>query len=105
MNRSQIENAILTTPLYDDALTSQQQVASRLRGIGFEIALEFIISNRGDGRQGRIDLCGRNLLGNTILVEIDRKTPRAKSIYKLSAEEADFKLVVCRLPLSVTWVD
>jgi hypothetical protein len=60
----------------------QRLVASGLTRLGFRVQTELPVPNRGDGRTGRIDLLARR--GPCIVaLELDRKSPRRKSLYKL----------------------
>lgn len=66
----------------DNARAAQEEVASWLEGRGYSCTLEVPVADRGDGRTGRIDLVAERG-GNRVAIEIDRETPREKSLFKL----------------------
>lgn len=55
--------------------------------------LEYPVSNRGDGNKGHIDVVWISYLGTVVAFELD-KSPRKKSIFKLSNIQADLKIWV-----------
>lgn len=66
----------------DDARGAQEQVKAWLEEKGFSCQLEVKVPARGDGRTGRLDILATR--GSTKLaVEVDRGSPREKSIFKL----------------------
>jgi hypothetical protein len=83
----------------DAAGTSSQtfvlDLARRLHGAGYSVRQREVIPDRGDGREGRIDLVVTRA-DLTIVVECDRKTARRKSVIKLGRYPATGRLVVCR---------
>jgi hypothetical protein len=60
-----------------------QAVEDGLRGLGWTVAREHRIDDRGDGRAGYLDLVVTAPL--RLAIELDRLTPRVKSIEKLAA--------------------
>lgn len=64
---------------------------------GYKCTKEVKVPNRGDGRGGRIDVVASKV-GEKVAIEIDRKTPRKKSLYKLSHYDCDARYVVTREP-------
>lgn len=82
--------------LTDNANLAHKETVSYLEKLGFCCQHEYRVSDRGDGRSGRIDIIA--IKGDLKLaIEIDRKSPRAKSIYKLKTLPPEFiKCVICR---------
>lgn len=69
----------------------------------FLIKKEVKVSDRGDGYTGRIDMVlfkGKESVG----IELDRKTPRVKSIFKLRALKPTKAFVITRCPVILTQV-
>lgn len=67
---------------------------------GFFIKRQFPVADRGDGKRGRIDfVCFKNF--KTYAIEIDRKSPRKKSIFKLQVYGADESYLMTRSPFSI----
>ena len=63
------------------ALEFERAAKAALQALGFTVKAQVTVPNRGDGRRGRVDLYIPSLgLG----IEIDRRSPRAKSRHKLS---------------------
>lgn len=66
-----------------------------------QIQKEVFVPNRGDGRSGRIDLVYR--IDNKIIAfELDRLSPRRKSIFKLKEFNADESYIITRSPFLIT---
>ena len=81
--------------LTDHAKTAQLEVRDFMRNKGYFCRLEVFVNDRGDGKTGRIDIvCYKK--NETIAIEVDRKTPRRKSIFKLENFKATKKYVICR---------
>lgn len=85
-----------------DAASFEKQIAERLAKIG-EVQRQVRVENRGDGRAGRIDLV---LMTDeeAVPIEIDRMTPRAKSIFKVRSFNPDSAFVITRSPFRVLQV-
>lgn len=66
----------------DNARAAQKEVASWLKGRGYSCTLEVPVADRGDGRTGRIDLVAERD-DIRVAIEIDRESPREKSLFKL----------------------
>ncbi len=65
-----------------------------LREHNCEVSREFEVSDRGDGRRGFVDLVAK--YGDSLLaIELDRSSPRVKSVFKLRQIEAE-RVVVLR---------
>lgn len=79
----------------DDAGETQRIVCEELRDMGFDVRTEHPVPDRGDGHGGRIDVLATRD-GKLLAIEIDRESPREKSIYKLMQCEADEKLILLR---------
>jgi hypothetical protein len=71
----------------------QAQVADVLRGLGFKVTWELPVAVKEEGR--RIDLLASRD-GFLLAVELDRATPRKKTVAKLSSLPAAFRLVLLR---------
>jgi hypothetical protein len=78
----------------DSAAEFHDDAYYRLMGAGFRVEREYPVNDRGDGKAGRVDLVVRGPCG-LIGIEIDRKTPRAKSRFKLR-ENFTWFCVLCR---------
>ncbi|CAG8998073.1 MAG: hypothetical protein CENE_00004 [Candidatus Celerinatantimonas neptuna] len=79
----------------DDAKPLQNAIADSLRSSGWVVELEHQVADRGDGRCGCVDLLASKD-SQKIAMEIDRKSPRKKSLVKLSQVDA-FPIVALRL--------
>jgi hypothetical protein len=62
---------------------------------GFSCSREFEVEDRGDGRRGFVDLVARRA-DVVVAIELDRATPREKSIRKLQQVRDAFRVVVLR---------
>ena len=86
-----------------DAAAFRAAVAGRMRMAGGGVESEYRVPDRGDGRGGRIDL-RIEISGETWFVDLDGRTPRAKSVAKLRAAVAAHPgsrgLVVLRDPVA-----
>lgn len=81
--------------LTDHAKTAQYEVKDYMQDLGYKCHLEHKVNDRYDGRNGRIDIvCYKG--NETVAIEVDNKTPRKKSIYKLEHFKATKKYVICR---------
>ncbi len=65
-----------------------------------EIKKEVVVSDRGDGRCGRIDMVYL-IEGKEIAIELDRLKPRYKSVFKLRNYGADESFVITRSPVKI----
>jgi hypothetical protein len=81
----------LTAAAFHDA--AEQALAA----LGFVVEREVWVSDRGDGRRGRIDLAASRG-GRRLVLELDDRTPRQNSVQKLLAAAADWRVVVLRCP-------
>ena len=79
----------------DHAKTAQYEIADHLRKNGYDVELEYPISNRGDGRGGRIDIVATNQ-SDKLAIEVDRSSPRLKSMEKLKSMDGYVKIVLLR---------
>lgn len=66
----------------------------------YKIQKEVSVSDRGDGRTGRIDIVISDS-DRKIAIELDRLTPRKKSIIKLMNLDATERYVVTRAPVTI----
>lgn len=82
------------------AATFEQMIANKLEASGFEVARQVMVDDRGDGRRGRIDLVA-SFNGERIPIEIDRKTARAKSVFKVKSFNQESAYVLTRSPFSI----
>ena len=62
---------------------------------------EVLVEDRGDGRKGRIDLIVNEAGYSQIAIELDRKTPRKKSIFKLKKYNAPRSWIIMRSPFRI----
>lgn len=82
----------------NDSKVLEQEIATVLEDNGYAVTKQFLVSDRGDGRPGKVDIvCGN---GSAVLaIEIDWKSPRKKSIFKLKSLPDDVhKLIILRSP-------
>lgn len=68
----------------DTATDLHNEVQDFLEGQGFECVREYPVEDRGDGRPGRVDLVVKGDDGSLCGIELDRDTPRDKSLFKLA---------------------
>lgn len=61
---------------------------------------EVMVDDRGDGRRGRVDIVFHPR-GRIVGIELDRITPRKKSIAKLKSLGADESYVITRAPFTI----
>ena len=66
----------------DSASIAHKQVVEYLNNLGYKCEIEFKVQNRGDGRSGRIDIVAYKD-SIKLAIEVDRMSPRNKSIFKL----------------------
>ncbi|WP_272674566.1 MULTISPECIES: replication protein [unclassified Providencia] len=78
---------------FDKAGQLHDSVEQMLVSLGYKCEREFRVSDRGDGRPGRVDLLVSNDDGETCGIEIDRLNARDKSIIKLKQLSDGFVLV------------
>lgn len=64
------------------------------------ITKEVKVNDRGDGRKGKVDLVYSSN-GSTIGIELDRLSPRKKSIIKLNNLNVDHRCVITRNPVKI----
>ncbi len=69
------------------------------------IKREVKVPNRGDGRGGRIDCVFTSTGGVVTAIEIDRNTPRTKSLYKLAHFTCDKRVIITRTPFQILELD
>jgi len=62
-----------------------------------KIKKEFKVSQRGDGKSGRVDIL-YEVNGKRCGIELDRLKPRKKSVFKLLHGGFDYALVITRAP-------
>jgi len=75
-----------------------QATAAALVALGFDCEVEVTVADRGDGHAGRLDLVAERD-GLRIALELDDRTPRAKSLAKLAgALDCQLRAVVLRCP-------
>lgn len=79
----------------------QLRVADAIRYAStlWTVQTEQWVGDRGDGRRGRVDIVVRLVTGQPIAaIEIDRRSPRAKSIRKVTGHPAACKIILLRDP-------
>lgn len=75
----------------------RDRVAQILGRSGWCATTEVRVPDRGDGRPGRIDIVLARAGGHPeVAIELDCKTPRAKSLFKVRNHPAPGKLVLLR---------
>lgn len=78
----------------NDAQDARTEICEWLAENGFSCKKQYAVQNRGDGRNGKIDILAEKE-GATIGIEIDRDSPRDKSIIKLMQIDGE-KVVLVR---------
>lgn len=81
-----------------NAIDFELLISSRLSKHGV-VKRQVKVSNRGDGRKGRIDVVFV-LNSKEYAIEIDRKTPREKSIFKVTNYNENPCFIILRSPLT-----
>lgn len=67
------------------AVETQADAVRKLEAAGFDVQTEHWVTDRGDGRRGRIDVVARDASGECVVgIELDNEVVREKSILKLS---------------------
>lgn len=79
----------------NDSHLAHSQVVAHLRAQGWACQREYSVADRGDGHPGAIDILAAKQ-GVLLAIEIDRKSPRQKSIVKLRRVSADYRVVLLR---------
>lgn len=74
-------------------------VCSKLEKSG-KIERQFVVPDRGDGRGGKIDVVWE-FEGQLIPIEIDRKRPRQKSVFKVRSVNKENAFVIVRSPYQI----
>lgn len=90
---------------YDDIPSKlfEDFVYKQLLPLG-KVTRQFRVPNRGDGRPGKIDFVVELPSGALVAIEVDRKTPRQKSIFKTRSLAPGNAFVITRSPLFVKQV-
>lgn len=70
------------------ALEFHDSAIATLQAAGLEVHREYQVPERGDGREGRIDIVVTDGNGTRCGIELDRISPRQKSLLKLGAVES-----------------
>lgn len=70
------------------ALEFHNSAISTLQAAGLDVHREYQVPERGDGREGRIDIVVTDGNGTRCGIELDRISPRQKSLLKLGAVES-----------------
>lgn len=86
----------------DDAKSAHDFVVARLTESGFDVTRELWVAERGDGSTGRVDVYAERADGN-LAIEIDRRSPRAKSVAKLRHVENAQRVILLRMPTDVEY--
>lgn len=74
----------------------EDMVASELQALGYAIIRQHWVPNRGDGKRGKVDLVAEKGPVRAA-IELDRRSPRQKSIFKVNqVKDATFRVVFCR---------
>jgi len=67
---------------------------------GYKIKRQVEVPDRGDARKGRIDIVVEKD-GNKIALELDWKSPRVKSKFKLNSYSAQERYIILREPFKI----
>lgn len=97
MKLDSIIDTIKSIETRDSAREYQDSILSALKMKGFECSREFKVESRGtpDGYRGFVDIVVE-ADGERCGIEIDRKSPRKKSIHKLLNGPFDERIIVLR---------
>jgi len=68
-----------------------------------EVKRQVLVSDRGDGRRGKVDFLVHTPT-HSVGIEVDRKTPRIKSAFKLRVLGAPESYILTKDPFSITKV-
>lgn len=79
--------------IFGDAKALHDAVEAEILKAGYLCQREFLVADRGDGRRGRVDLYVTDSTGSACGIEIDRKSPREKSVFKLQQLPSGFILL------------
>lgn len=82
----EIQMILSSIEVEDNATWARAECLRALRHAGWECRTEVIVDSRGDGRRGRVDIEAIRK-GSTVGIEIDRSTPRFKSLVKLNRRD------------------
>lgn len=102
MNIQELEDIISMEPgNYDNTKASEFEniICTKLHNFG-RVKRQVLVENRGDGRRGRIDLVFYSK-GEAIPIEIDRKVPRKKSIFKVVSFNPGNAFCITRSPFKI----
>lgn len=93
--REEVRAAFEALQVPDDAKTTHALVSSTLSELGFDVKNEYPVPDRGDGRNGRIDVFAEKN-GYRLAIEIDRLSPRQKSVIKLKSLDDCDRIILLR---------
>lgn len=79
----------------DNAKLARIECIRALQQADWNCRTEYPVENRGDGRRGRVDIEAIKR-GWAVGIEIDRKTPRFKSLVKLNSRGDWLKVIATR---------
>src|SRR5688572_11637592 len=81
----------------EDARTYHRLISQVLEQSGYIVSVDHPVPDRGDGRSGKIDIVAWSKDGwHTLAIELDRHSPRNKSIFKVkNYRPASGRLVIC----------
>lgn len=82
-----------------DSASFENEIFWYLKGFG-QVIRQYRVPDRGDGRMGKIDFVVFTP-NQKIAIEVDRKTPRKKSIFKVKSVAADRRIVLTREPFRI----
>jgi len=87
---------------FSDIKASELQSALEdfFRNANYKVEREVWVNDRGDGRRGRVDIVLYKD-GARTGIEIDRATPRKKSIVKLHQLKTSYRYVITRSPFKI----
>jgi len=99
MNRDQaleeVWEILREVKVYDIAEDARIQCLLALAQEGWTCKKEVFVPSSGDGRRGRVDIEARKG-GQIVGIEIDRKTPRIKSVVKLNSRKDWLRVLATR---------
>jgi len=92
MSVAELFNGLAIT---DHAKTAQYEIAEHLRSKGYTVVLEHPVPDAGNGTSGRIDIIATRK-NERLAIEVDRSSPRDKSMFKLKSMSGYTPIVLLR---------
>lgn len=98
MAKLSLKESLKELVIHNDVKTATKQVVEHLEGLGFECKTNQESSYNdkyGNKRKGKVPIVAKKGK-KTVAIDIDNKSPRARTLIKLNNIESDYKLVLLR---------